>query len=475
MNERAEETSTLFVNRHNQMKVLKFGGTSVGMIESLLNVKKIVEGLEEPSVIVVSALGGLTDGLIATARQAASGDSGYADNVASFRKRHHDIIDGVVLQGKREETHHAIDNFIDELSRLYDGVNLIKDLPEKTLDEIVSFGERMSSVIVASMIEGATHKNSPDIIKTEKWFGKNIADSTLTDTLIKDNLHPEEEAPIVMGGFISTDRDTGEITNLGRGGSDFTAALVAASLGARELQIWTDVDGFMTSDPRIIPEARIIDAMSFVESMELCSFGAKVIYPPTIYPVFHKNIPIKILNTFNPAAPGTLITDSGERKKKHQERVRGISALKNTSLITICGPVARNIASISSRTFNALARKGIGVFLVSPTDDDERFSFALKNEDKDEALLLLNEEFKPESTSGELVRIETVEDLAIVAMVGDNILSGGSITPRVYNTFMRNDIESFASSEGASRTTVTFVVREKDVNKALSLVHSLFF
>lgn len=457
------------------MKVLKFGGTSVGTVASLLNVKDIVERLSEPAVIVVSALGGLTDGLINSARSAANGDDVYITDLQEYNKRHHDIIDVVVNEDKKEALHIEIDDFFNELKRLYDGVFFIKDLPEKTLDSIVSFGERMSSRIVAAMIKNATHRDSTKIVKTEKWFGKNIADTRLTDSLIKEHINPEAGNPVVMGGFISTDRDTGEITNLGRGGSDFTAALVAASLDADELQIWTDVDGFMTSDPRIIPDARIIDAMSFVESMELCSFGAKVIYPPTIYPVFHKNIPIKILNTFNPKAPGTLITDLSGSRKQTKEKVRGISALKNTCLVSIKGNLTRNLASISSRTYNILARKGISVFLVSPPEEDDLFSFALKIEDIDSALSLLKEEFAPEATNGDLEDISHITSLAIIALVGDEILKAGPITPRVYNTLMRNDIELFASSEGASRTTVTFVVKEEEVNKALGLVHALFF
>ena len=458
-----------------KMKVLKFGGTSVGTVKSILNVKNIVESLKEPAVVVVSALGGLTDGLINSARKASKGDEIYLDDLKSYRQRHHDIVDGVVKEGKKKFCHKEIDDFFKELQRLYDGVFFIKDLPVKTLDEIVSFGERMSSRIVAAMIKDACHKDSTAIIKTEKWFGKNIADIKLTDELIRQNIVLAEGSPVIMGGFISTDRESGEITNLGRGGSDFTAALVAASLDADELQIWTDVDGFMTSDPRIIPDARIIDEMSFVESMELCSFGAKVIYPPTIYPVFHKNIPIKILNTFNPSAPGTLITDHNDRRNLSKEKVRGLSALKNTCLVNLKGNLTRNLASISSRTYNALARKGIGVFLVSPTEDEDLFSFALKIEDLDEALSILKDEFAPEAAKGELEKVSHIPSLAIIALVGENILTAGPITPRVYNTFMRNDIELFASSEGASRTTVTFVVREDHVNKALELVHSLFF
>ena len=457
------------------MKVLKFGGTSVGTVESLTNVKNIVESLKEPAVVVVSALGGLTDKLIATSRKAASGDDTYKEDMESIRMRHHNIIDNVVNSRKKEECLNKVDPLLDELSRLYDGVRLIGDVPQKTLDSIVSYGERMSSHIVNYMIEESSHLNSLDIVKTEKWFGKNIADTKLTNENIISNIKPEDGHPVIAGGFISTDRDTGEITNLGRGGSDFTAALIAAALDANVLEIWTDVDGFMTSDPRIIPEARIIPIMSFVESMELCSFGAKVIYPPTIYPVFHKNIPIKILNTFNPEAPGTLIKDFSHKELSSHGRVRGLSALKSTALINIRGSLAQNVAAVSSRTFNTLAKKGISVFLVSPSEDNECFSFSLREADIEDTINLIKTEFAPEIASGLIESVESVKGLSIVAIVGEEILSGGYLSPRISNTLERASISPAAVSEGASRTTVTFAVEDKHTNLTLQLIHSLFF
>lgn len=457
------------------MKVLKFGGTSVGTAESLSNVRQIVTSLSEPAVVVVSALGGLTDKLIATAEKAAGGDSTYKEDMDAISRRHEDIIEAIVQADKRENCNSKVSELLGELSKLFDGLFLIRALPTKTLDSIVSYGERMSSLIVTAMIPRARHIDSLVVVKTEKWFDKNIADIELTTSNILSQFHPEEGSPIIAGGFISTDRDSGEITNLGRGGSDFTAALIAAALDADSLEIWTDVDGFMTSDPRIIKDARLIPEMSFVESMELCSFGAKVIYPPTIYPVFHRNIPIKILNTFNPQAPGTLIQDFSNRHWSHDMRVRGLSVLKGTCLINIRGSIANNVAAVNSRTFNTLARKGIGVFLVSPTEDSECFSFVLKEADREEARNLIKKEFAPESSSGELETVEYVEGLSIIAIVGDNVAAGAPLTPRIYNTLMRNGIEPKASSEGASKTTVTFVVDEKDANSALQLIHSLFF
>lgn len=457
------------------MKVLKFGGTSVGTVESLRNVKNIVEGLTEPAVVVVSALGGLTDKLIATAGKAAKADNSYKEDMDAIRKRHHAIVEGVVAPGEQKNCLDTINPLLDQLAALYDGVSLIGDLPEKTLDAIVSFGERISSHIVNSMLPSSSHVNSLDIIKTEKWFGKNIADSKLTTDNILAAIKPEEGHPVIAGGFISTDRDTGEITNLGRGGSDFTAALIAAALDAEVLEIWTDVDGFMTSDPRIIPDAKIIPMMSFVESMELCTFGAKVIYPPTIYPVFHKNIPIKILNTFRPEVPGTLIKDFSHKDLASQGRVRGLSALKDTCIINIHGSLASNVAAVSSRTFSALAAKGINVFLVSPTEESECFSFALRKADKEGAIQLVRAEFAPEISSGLLTDVESIDGLSIVAIVGEEILAGGYISPRVSNTLERASITPAAFSEGASRTTVTFAVPQEHTDYTLQLIHSLFF
>ena len=334
------------------MKVLKFGGTSVGTAESLTYVKHIVESGEDRMVVVVSALGGLTDKLLATAALASSGDQRYKDNMLSIAERHRGIITAIIAPEFQDEVSSTVEPMLEELGKLYDGVALIGELPDQTLDRIVSFGERMSSVIVSRMIPGATHFNSLDIIKTEKWFNKNIADTVLTDRNIKETLSLCKSKVAVIGGFISTDRDSGEITNLGRGGSDYTAALVAAALDADCLEIWTDVDGFMTADPRIIPQAQVIDRLSFVESMELCSFGAKVVYPPTIYPVFHKNIPIRILNTFRSTAPGTWITD----KAANLGEAKGVTSVRKISIIEIEGKSAENVPEINSRTFNSLAK-----------------------------------------------------------------------------------------------------------------------
>lgn len=451
------------------MKVLKFGGTSVGTVDSLHNVKKIVESQETPVVVVVSALGGLTDNLIATARLAASGSDEYLAYVEAIANRHRRVIEGVVDLSLRQDVLAKIEGLLADLRRYYDGVYLLRDLPSRILDVIVSFGERMSSIIVTAMIDGAVHHDSLKFIKTEKWFSKDIADQNLASELIAREFTGIDHIA-VCPGFISTDKDSGEITNLGRGGSDFTAALIASALNADMLEIWTDVDGFMTADPRIIKDAIVVPHMTFIESMELCSFGAKVIYPPTIYPVFHKNIPIKILNTFNPDAPGTEITDSA---LDSDFKIKGVSAVKDTAMFTLRGEAAENMPSINSRSFNAMARKGIKVFLVSQPSETGEFSFSVSGAEAGEAYNQLMTEFAPEITSGTLSIPVRTDNLATVAIVGADMKNERHLGPRMRNTLSRHGIKVWGFSDGVSDTTKLIVVGMSDLEESLKLVHQL--
>ncbi|MDE5586076.1 MAG: aspartate kinase [Muribaculaceae bacterium] len=453
------------------MNVLKFGGTSVGTVESLKNVKSIVEALPSDTVVVVSALGGLTDKLISTARLAAEGGE-WGPEADAIAARHRVIIEQLVRPELVHKTLSIVDAFLSELRRTLEGISLIGDLPKKTLDVIVSLGERMSAPIVAGIIKNARLHNSLDYIKTEKWFDKNIADTALTRELIIKEFSRIDDGPHIMGGFISQDRDTGEITNLGRGGSDYTAALIAAALDADILDIWTDVDGFMTADPRIIKDAIVLPAMSFIESMELCTFGAKVIYPPTIYPVFHKNIPIRILNTFNPSAPGTYISDASCAQ---EYPVKGVTAIRNTCLVRLCGYLTENVARINTRAYNALARNGVSVFLLAQPGEDHEFSFAIASADRQVATRALNEEFAPELLEGELESITFDDNLSTIAVVGEGIRNLKGIHGRILNTLMRLGIRILACSEGNSDTTVSFVVEEKDTIESIKAIHGLFF
>ncbi len=448
------------------MKVLKFGGTSVGTVDSLKNVKKIVESLEVPSIIVVSALGGLTDKLILTAREAATGSDSHRSAMDAISARHRDIINTVIDADRRGSVMTEVDRLLKELSDVYLGISLIKSLPERVLDIVVSYGERMSSVIVAGMIENSRHYDSLGFIRTERWFNKDIADGKLTGELISAEFELPLQSHAVLGGFISRDRDTGEITNLGRGGSDYTAALIAGTLGADVLEIWTDVDGFMTSDPRIIKNAKVIGTMTFIESMELCNFGAKVIYPPTIYPVFHKNIPIRILNTFNPEAPGTYISDSCDANG----RVIGVSSMPSVSLITVTGNSSDG-GAINTRAYNAMARNGMSVLLSGNADSEQSFSLVVRDNDADNAKSLLESEFAPEMQSGEVAGIAAEKGLSIIAAVGESIKKINGLAARLNNTLQRNGIAVKAMSEGSSETTIAVVVDTEQKNEALRLVH----
>ena len=455
------------------MKVLKFGGTSVGTVDSLRNVKQIVESCDEQVIVVVSALGGITDQLINTAQQAARGDVGYLQNYAAIVKRHNKIIDGIVPENRRLDVHSIISPLLEELGNIYRGVALIKDLSTRTLDTVVSYGERLSSVIISRVIDHARHYDSRNFIKTETQYGKHIADLDLTEALIKQTFANFTSQVAVVPGFISTDSKSGDVTNLGRGGSDYTAALIAAALDAKKLEIWTDVDGFMTADPRVISSAYVINHLTYIEAMELCNFGAKVVYPPTIYPVYHKNIPILIKNTFNPSAPGTLITE--HIPAKESKAIKGISSINDTCLITLTGFGMVGVIGVNSRIFNALARNGVSVFLVSQASSEHNTSFAVRNSDANTAVAVLKEEFAAELTTGEISDITPERDLATVAIVGENMKHTPGIAGKLFNTLGRNGINVIACAQGASETNISFVIKLDSLRKALNVIHDSFF
>lgn len=455
------------------MKVLKFGGTSVGTVESLRHVKRIVEECEEPVIVVVSALGGITDLLINTAHQASSGDITYMQNYAKIVERHINVINGMVPQEKICAVREKIDMLLEELGNIYRGVSLIKDLSSRTLDIVVSYGERMSSLIISNIIEGATLFDSRGFIKTENQFNKHVLQAELTEKLIHDTFDSFSGKVALVPGFISTDAKDNDITNLGRGGSDYTAALICAALNARQLEIWTDVDGFMTADPRVISSAYVIDKLTFIEAMELCNFGAKVVYPPTIYPVFQKNIPILIKNTFNSNAPGTLISDA--HGSFNGKAIRGISSINDTCLITLTGFGMVGVIGVNSRIFAALARNGISVFLVSQASSEHNTSFAVKNCDADNAVKVLKDEFATELLTGEISDITPEKNLATVAIVGENMKHTPGIAGKLFNTLGRNGINVIACAQGASETNISFVIDSRSLRKSLNVIHDSFF
>lgn len=455
------------------MKVLKFGGTSVGTIESLRNVKAIVESCNEPVIVVVSALGGLTDKLIATAQTAASGGNGYQASLNEIIERHHNVINGIVPENRRKEVTEKANVMLSELSDIYRGLSLIKDLSTHSLDVIVSYGERLSSTIISYIITDATLCDSLQFIKTTNQFGKHVLDENLTDSLIHHKFDNLDYKVALCPGFIATDAN-GDITNLGRGGSDYTAAILAAALNADSLEIWTDVDGFMTADPRIIKNTHVIDGLSFIEAMELCNFGAKVIYPPTIYPVFHKNIPIYIKNTFNPGAKGTRISDDASTSY-FEQHVKGLSSVNDTCLITISSHSAENADKTNDRILNTLARNGITLLLVSDKISGNGTSFAVREADAQRAIDALNTEFNYELETNDIATPQVKHNLATVALVGDNMRGNDIVNSKLYETLSLNGIDVIAVAQGTSETTISFVIELKNQRKALSVIHNIFF
>ena len=454
------------------MKVMKFGGTSVGSVSSVLSVKKIVEAVNEEAIVVVSALGGITDKLIKTSQMAAAGDASYEKEMKEIVNRHIEMVYTVIPAGhERELLLDQVNELLCELKDIFQGIYLIHDLSPKTSATIVSYGERLSSIIVATLIDGAKWFDSRTFIKTEKKHNKHILDSELTTQLVREAFRELPKVSLVPG-FISSDKVTGEVTNLGRGGSDYTASILAASLDADILEIWTDVDGFMTADPRVISTAYPITELSYVEAMELCNFGAKVVYPPTIYPVCHKNIPILIKNTFNPDAPGTIVKQEADHSSKP---IKGISSINDTCLITMTGLGMVGVIGVNHRIFKTLAENGISVFLVSQASSENSTSIGIRNEDAVLACSVLNEEFAKEIEMGEISPMKAEGNLATVAIVGENMKHTPGIAGKLFGTLGRNGINVIACAQGASETNISFVVEGGSLRKTLNVIHDSFF
>ena len=454
------------------MKVLKFGGSSVGSVSSMLSVKKIVESVDDNVIVVVSALGGITDKLINTSKMAAAGDSAYEKEMKEIVNRHIEMVYTLIPACKeREDLLELVNELLSELKDIFQGIFLIRDLSPKTSATIVSYGERLSSAIAAVLIKDAVWYDSRTFIKTEKKHNKHILDSELTNQLVRETFKELPKVAMVPG-FISTDKHTGEVTNLGRGGSDYTASIIAAALDADILEIWTDVDGFMTADPKVISTAYPITELSYVEAMELCNFGAKVVYPPTIYPVCHKNIPILIKNTFNPEAPGTIVKQDADHFSKP---IKGISSINNTCLITMTGLGMVGVIGVNYRIFKTLAENGISVFLVSQASSENSTSIGVRNEDAELACKVLDEEFAKEIEMGEISPMKAEGGLATVAIVGENMKHTPGIAGKLFGTLGRNGINVIACAQGASETNISFVVNGSSLRKTLNVIHDSFF
>lgn len=450
------------------MKVLKFGGSSVATAQNVLRVKEIVKNREEKTIVVVSALGGVTDSLISTATLAQKGDEAYVDALNEIVERHHEMMGQLA---SKDETRHKVEGLLSDLKDLLSTIVAEGELVEQTKNAIVSYGERLSSLIIADALD-AEYAYAPDFIKTEiNGDGKCVLNMKSSQELIERQFGNLANLTVVPG-FIASDVESGILTNLGRGGSDYTAAILAARLGAEILEIWTDVDGFMTADPRVISKAYVIEKLSYIEAMELCNFGAKVIYPPTIFPVYHSNIPIVIKNTFNPSAPGTYIS----REKQLSERgIKGISSIGDTALVTMLGMGMVGVTGVSRRLYGALADKGISAFFISQAASENTISVGVKNTEAQKAEEALRDEFDEELKTGLLNEIKTEMDLATLAIVGEGMKKNTGVSGKLFGTLGRNGINVIAIAQGASETNISIVIKETQLRKALNVIHESFF
>ena len=452
------------------MKVLKFGGSSVGTPEAVLQVKQIVDRLDTSAVVVVSALGGVTDRLISLSTQAVDPAADYLTALDELHARHDKMVRTVLPADRQEEILQGVSNCFDELSRILQGVHLIGELTPKTADAIVAYGERISSSIVAALL-GARHIDSRRLIRTRPEGAKHIVDFDATHAAIAEA--DLSRCPLtVMGGFISSDVESGRTTNLGRGGSDYTAAILAAALGAEVLEIWTDVDGFMTADPRVIPTAFTIDELSYDEATELCNFGAKVVYPPTIFPVCVRNIPILVRNTFNPNGKHTVIRRNAAPSSR---LIRGISSIGETALVTVSGMSMVGVVGVNRRIFTTLAQAGISVFMVAQSASETSTSLAVTPADAQRACHILDVEFAQEIAAGAMNPAGCRTGLSTVAVVGENLRHHTGTVGRLFSVLGRNGIGVNAVALGALEMSVSFVIERPLLRKALNVLHDSFF
>lgn len=453
------------------MKVLKFGGSSVGSPDKILDVKKIVEGQDDKVVVVVSAFKDITDQLIQLGNLAGSKNKDYSTQLKAIENRHLITVRELITGSGKEEVTNEVKKLLKELKEITEGVYLLNDLTPKTRDRIVSYGERLSAFIISKVIKDCEYFDARDLIKTNNNFGNAKVDFDQTNKLIKEKLSGIKQRAIVPG-FIASD-NAGETTTLGRGGSDYSAAIIAAALDAKRLEIWTDVDGFMTADPKKVPKAFAIDSLSYAEAMELSHFGAEVIYTPTIQPVYKKNIEIAVKNTFNPSAQGTII--SNKTKSTDDTLIKGVSSIDDIALITIQGPGMVGVKGISMRLFGALATNNINIILITQASSEYSITFAINPDDTDNAISALEREFEPEIKLRHEIRFVAERDLSIIAIVGERMKNTPGISANLFRSLGANGISAIATAQGSSELNISVVISKESLKKALNVIHEGFF
>ncbi|MEM7298405.1 MAG: bifunctional aspartate kinase/homoserine dehydrogenase I, partial [Bacteroidota bacterium] len=458
------------------MKVLKFGGTSVGTPANLRIVKDILASGQsgQKTVCVVSALGGVTNLLHECSEMAAVANESYEEVLTKIEKRHLDTIKELLPVAGQSGTFSKFKILLNELDDIMKGIFLIGELSPKTLDRVLSFGETFSSNIIHQYLETeglkVTLANAKELIKTDSNFNNAIVDFEITNKNISEFIKNTEDL-VICPGFVSANAE-GVTTTLGRGGSDYTAAIFASALEAKSFEIWTDVNGMMTADPRQVSSAHSIERLTFQEAMELSHFGAKVIYPPTIQPILEKKIPIKIKNTFDPESKGTTISSEANRTRQF---VKGLSSVKNIALLNLTGSGMVGIPKFSFRLFKALSESQVNVIFITQASSEHTICVGIADADVEASQAAIAEEFQFERSIKKVDPLEVETGLAIVALVGDNMRDHVGIGGQMFSSLGENGINIKAIAQGSSERNITVVIEEKNLRKALNVLHESFF
>jgi aspartokinase/homoserine dehydrogenase 1 len=446
------------------MKVLKFGGSSVGSPERIRGVRKLIESQSLPCVVVVSAFKGVTDELSLISSLAAGGVSGYRDHLEKLIIKHYDFARSLISdKARQEKALEEITVITSELRELLNGIFLLHECTKHSLDQVLSSGERLSSLIISKLFDNCFHADSREMIKTDNRQGNPSVDFAITNSLIREKIGQKKDL-VIMPGFIASGTN-GETTTLGRGGSDYTAAIVAAALGAEMLEIWTDVDGFMTADPRKVDKAYTIETLTYPEAMELSHFGAKVIYTPTLRPVYKANIPLSVRNTFNP----------DKSDDTSPSPIKGISSIDHIDLITLQGPAMVGVTGTSSRLFGALAKNDINIILITQASSEYSITFAINPSDFLAAQSAISDEFRREIEHNNELRLIIEKNLSIIAIVGERMKNTPGISATLFRSLARNGINVIATAQGSSELNISVVIRSESLRKALNSIHDGFF
>jgi aspartokinase/homoserine dehydrogenase 1 len=455
------------------MKVLKFGGSSVASATAIKQVVSIIKE-NEKQIIVVSALGGITDLLFEVAQLAKGKNKKYLTLITQIKEKHLNIVNELIKPENQKNILLELEKLFSDLLDVLEGVFKVNELTPKTSDKIVSNGEIASSLLLTSVLNEmklqASWKNAMDLIKTNATYGNAKVNFELTNKNIQNFFASSKSAITVLPGFVASNNEN-EITTLGRGGSDYTAAIIAAALNVNLLEIWTDVNGMFTANPKIVKQAFSIKKMTYQEAMEMSHFGAKVLYPPSIQPVFVKEIPIVIRNTFKPKSKGTLISS----ETTTHNSIKGISHIENISLLTLEGSGLIGIPGIAQRFFGALAKESVNISLITQASSEHSICIAINSHDVKKATKAIHKEFQLEISQNLVDKVVVDNDNAIIALVGANMRNHQGISGKLFSTLGNNNVNIKAIAQGASEKNISAVIAHKDIKKALNTVHSTFF